>query len=135
MQRSEALLRAVTDNSPDPILLKDRQCRLLFANPATLHAIGKPAAEVIGKTDEEFYDDPAVGGPSWRMTGGSWSPAENEAVEEAVPSPDGSTRIFLSTKSLFRDAEGQIIGIVGVARRHYRAPSGRRRRCRRARNG
>ena len=36
VQRSEALLRAVTDNSPDPIFLKDRDCRLLFANPATL---------------------------------------------------------------------------------------------------
>ena len=42
VQRSEALLRAVTENSPDPIFLKDRQCRLQFANPATLRAIGKP---------------------------------------------------------------------------------------------
>ena len=115
-QRSEALLRAVTDNTPDPIFLKDRGCRLLFANPATLRAIGKPAAEVIGKTDEEFYDNPEVGRAITANDRRIMESGQDQAVEEAVPSPDGTTRVFLSMKSPFRDAQGQIIGIVGVAR-------------------
>jgi PAS domain S-box-containing protein len=116
VQRSEALLRAVTDNSPDPIFLKDRDCRLLFANPATLRAIGKPAEEVIGKSDEEFYDNPEVGRAITANDRRIVLSGRDEVVEEAIPRPDGSTRIFLSMKSLFHDAQGQVIGIVGIAR-------------------
>jgi len=116
VQRSEALLRAVTNNTPDPIFLKDCDCRLLFANPATLRAIGKPAAEVIGKTDEEFYDEPEVGRAITANDRRIIESGRDEAVEEAIPGSDGTTRIFLSMKSPFRDAQGQIIGIAGVAR-------------------
>ena len=116
VQRSEALLRAVTENSPDPMFLKDRDCRLLFANPATLRAIGKPAAEVIGKTDEEFYDNLAVGRAITANDRRIVESGQDEAVEETISTPDGSTRIFLSTKSPFHDSQGRVIGIVGVAR-------------------
>ena len=116
MQRSEALLRAVTENSPDPIFLKDRQCRLQFANPATLRAIGKPAAEVLGKTDEEFYDNLEVGRAITETDRRIMESGNDEAVEETISRPDGSTRVFLSTKSPLRDAQGQVVGIVGVAR-------------------
>ena len=79
-------------------------------------AVGKPAAEVIGKTDEEFYDDAAVGQAITANDRRIMASGRDEAVEEAIPAPDGSTRTFLSTKSLLRDEQGQIAGLVGVAR-------------------
>ena len=38
-----------------------------------------------------------------------------EVVEETVPSPEGK-RVFLSTKTPWRDSTGMVIGLVGIAR-------------------
>ena len=61
LRQSEMLLRAVTEGSPDPIFLKDRDSRILLANAATCAVMGKPADQIIGKTDLEVYANPAVG--------------------------------------------------------------------------
>jgi len=54
LQQSTALLRAISDESDDVIYAKDREGRLLFANPATLRLVGKPANQVLGYTDADF---------------------------------------------------------------------------------
>jgi len=58
LRESEARLQAVLDGSPDPIFVKDREGRLVLANPATYAVIGKPAEACLGKTDEQFLDNP-----------------------------------------------------------------------------
>ena len=60
-RRSSGLLRMLADSIPDPVFVKDEQSRMLFANPATLEAIGKPAQEVLGRSDREFFDDEETG--------------------------------------------------------------------------
>jgi PAS domain S-box-containing protein len=114
MGGSQALLRAVLDGTPDLMFLKDRQSRIVLANPATLHVIGKPAEEVLGKTDLEFYDDPEIGRPIMENDRRIMETGRAESMEETVPTP-GGTRIFLSTKSPYFDANGRIIGIIGMA--------------------
>ena len=115
VRHSEMLLRAVTDNSPDPIFLKDADSRMLLANPATLAVLQKRAEEVLGKTDEEFYDDPAIGRRMVANDRRVMESGQTQVMEEVVPSP-GRTRTFLSAKSPYRDADGRIIGVIGVAR-------------------
>ena len=78
--------------------------------------IGKPAAEVIGKTDEEFYDNPAVGRAITANDRRIVESGRDEAVEETIRPRWLDAPVFLSLKSLFRDAQGQVIGIVGIAR-------------------
>jgi PAS domain S-box-containing protein len=114
LSRNEALLRAVTENSPDAIFLKDRDSRVLLANPATLAVVGKPAGQVIGKTDEEFYDDPATGRAIMQNDRRVMESGQAQVIEEVVPKPDG-LHTYQSTKAPLRDASGRIIGIVGVA--------------------
>jgi len=115
LRRSEVLLRAITDNSPDPIFLKGRDCRMLLANPATLAALQKHAEEVLGKTDEEFYDDPAIGRLMMANDCRVMETGQTEVMEEVVPSPSGP-RTFLSAKTPYRDAAGRVVGVIGVAR-------------------
>ena len=115
IRRNTALLQAVTDHSPDPIFLKDRDSRLLLANPATLAAIGKPAEQVVGKTDLELYEDRAVGRAMIENDRRVIESGQAEAVEETIPSPAGP-RVFLSTKSPYRDVEGRVVGVIGIAR-------------------
>ncbi|MDR3573373.1 MAG: PAS domain S-box protein [Anaerolineaceae bacterium] len=115
LQQSQALLNAVMDGTPDPVFLKDEHSRILLANPATLAAVGKSAEQVIGKTDAEFYDDPTVGYAIMEHDRRVMESGQSEVVEELVSTP-GSERVFLSTKAPYRDAQGKVIGVIGVSR-------------------
>jgi PAS domain S-box-containing protein len=113
-QRGSALLRTLTDSIPDPVFAKDDQSRMLFANPATLKAIGKPAQDVLGRSDRDFFDEETAG----RMLENDrrvMATGEVMTVEEHVEDPSGR-RWFLATKAPVRDAAGKVTGLVGVTR-------------------
>jgi PAS domain S-box-containing protein len=114
-RRSAALLRVVAESIPDPVFVKDLASRILFANPATLKVIGKPAEQVIGRTDREFYEDPEIGAAILETDRRVMDAGEPVAVEERIQTPDGY-QLFLSTKAPVRDEAGKVVGLVGVAR-------------------
>jgi PAS domain S-box-containing protein len=115
LRESEARLRAVLDGTPDPVYLKDRDCRLVLANPATFAVIGKPAEACLGKTDEQFYDDPADGRAIMANDHRIMATGQSETVEEVVHAASGP-RSYLTTKAPYRDAAGNVIGLIGLAR-------------------
>jgi two-component system sensor histidine kinase/response regulator len=56
LQEERNLLRAVMDNLPDGIYVKDTQARKIMANPANLKRMGCPTeADAVGKTDFDFF--------------------------------------------------------------------------------
>ncbi len=116
LRQSTLLLRAISDTSQDAIFAKDREGRLRFANPATLALIGKPLPEVLGKTDAELLSDAAIAAKIMEndrriMEGGV--PVE---LEEPLADPTGSPRVFLSRKTPYRGASGDVIGLLGISR-------------------
>ena len=115
LSRRGQLLRLVIETSPDPVFVKNRESQILFANPATLRAIGRPAELVVGHSDHEFYDDPSIGAAIEANDRRIMERGVEEVIEETVPSPGGA-RVFLSTKTPWRDSTGQVIGLVGIAR-------------------
>jgi PAS domain S-box-containing protein len=115
LSRRGQLLRLVIETSPDPVFVKNRESQLLFANPATLRAIGLPMEKVVGHSDREFYEDTAIGMAIEANDRRIMERGVEEVVEETVPSPGGD-RVFLSTKTPWRDSTGQVIGLVGIAR-------------------
>ncbi len=115
VRESEALLRAVTDATPDPVFLKGRDGRWLFCNPATLPVTGKTMDQVIGKTDAEIYGDPAISAPLMETDRRVMESGQAEVVDERILGPQGY-RLFLSTKAPYRDAEGRVVGVIGNAR-------------------
>jgi PAS domain S-box-containing protein len=114
-RRSAGLLRTLADSIPDPVFAKDDQSRLLYANPATLEAIGKPAQEVLGRSDREFFDDEETGRVIVENDRQLMTAGEAMTVEERVESPSGR-RWFLSTKAPVRDQAGKVTGLIGVTR-------------------
>jgi PAS domain S-box-containing protein len=115
LRQSEKSLRAVTDNSPDAIYLKDRENRLLMGNPTVLRILGRTVEQSLGKTDLELYADPAIGRAIQENDRRIMDSGQAATVEEFVDTPDGR-RIFLSTKAPWRDAQGNTIGIIGISR-------------------
>ncbi len=114
LRKNQNLLRAIMDGTTDPIFLKDRNSRILMANPATLAVIGKPLEQIIGKSDPEFYDDPAIGQAIMENDQKVMETGQTSVIEERVLTPEGE-RIFLSTKTPYRDQSGNVIAIIGVA--------------------
>src|SRR3954452_24353652 len=112
--RWHAVLRAVLDKIPDPIFLKDLEGRMLMANRAALIVIGKPAEEVLGKTSSEYLDNPQLGFELLKSHHRILETGAAESTEQVVPGRAGP-RLFLTTKSPFRDDEGNLIGVIGFS--------------------
>jgi PAS domain S-box-containing protein len=115
LRHNQALVRSLLEGMPDPVYVKDRESRILLANPALALVAGKPLDELIGRTDTEYYGDAAVGQVLREHDLAVMTSGESMVVEETVPTPDG-LRTFLSSKAPYRNAAGEIAGILGVSR-------------------
>ncbi len=114
LYESQALLRAVMEGTPDPIYVKDRESRILMANPALSKVAGKPIEEILTKADGEYYGDPAVGRVLRDHDLHVMDSGQSTTTEETVPTPRGR-RTFLSTKTPHRNSAGDIVGIIGIS--------------------
>ena len=110
-----ALLAALVDSSPDVIFAKDRHGRLRFANPATLALVGKQADQVIGKTDAEILADAEAAAQVMRNDRLIMERGTASEIEEHVPLPDGTARVWLSRKVPYRDRHGRVVGLLGIS--------------------
>jgi len=111
------LLRTLIDHLPDSIFVKDIEGRFLIANLAHRRALGVAALqELIGKTDCDFYPEAQAaqytGDEQDVMSTGN--PLVNR--EEPVIDRAGQRRWLLTTKVPLKDAEGHVIGLVGISR-------------------
>lgn len=116
LRRASSLLLAISNNTDDPIFAKDTEGRLIFANPATLRLIGRSPGEAIGKTDLEFLEDKAAARAVMENDRRILTTGIAQEVEEFVPYPGGIERFWSSRKSPYRDASGDVIGLLGISR-------------------
>jgi PAS domain S-box-containing protein len=114
LRESERLLRAIGESSADCIYAKDRDGRMLYANPATLAVVGKIGDQVLGRHEAEWHDNPAEGDAIRANDRLVMESGVAQRLEEVFTTPGGAERIYQSTKSPMHDADGRIIGLVGV---------------------
>jgi PAS domain S-box-containing protein len=106
-----ALLTAISENAPDLIFAKDKEGRMIFANSATLRVVELPEDELIGRTDLQWARRSEQAEEIVANDRRVLSEGKARTFEEHV-----DDRSFESVKAPLRDLEGNIIGIVGVAR-------------------
>lgn len=111
---SHQLLRSIVEATADAIFLKDLQGRYLLINSAGARFLGRDVGEIIGRTDDELFSadtaEVVLAGDRQVMATG-----ETQVFEETATAA-GVTRTYMAQKSAYRDARGQIIGVVGVSR-------------------
>ena len=114
LRTSTSLLKTVIEGTTDAIFLKNLQGQYLLANNSTLKAIGKSEAEVIGKTDNElFSEDSSI--PMNKFDQSVLQSGVSKTAEERLTTSYGDS-YWLTTKTTYRDQEGNIIGLIGVSR-------------------
>lgn len=114
LYESNMLLRSILENTPDFILVKDCQGSYIALNTNLANFIGKPIEEIIGKDDSQLFPPndarQIMAKDQYIITTGI-----AETYEEDV-SNGTSNATFLTSKVPWQDADGNIIGIIGVTR-------------------
>lgn len=114
LQQSNSILRTVVDSTTDAIFMKDLQSRYVFINSAGANAVGKPVEDIVGKDDTGIFpDDIAL--PIMENERRLIASGGNQTYEDLV-SKRGELRTFLAVKTLCRNKQGKVIGVVGIAR-------------------
>ncbi|HLT90072.1 MAG TPA: response regulator [Woeseiaceae bacterium] len=109
------LLRALIDNLPDLIYVKDEQSRFLLANRAVADQMGTTPEELLGKSDFDFYPEElarSFHADEQRVI------ANGETIdrEETCLDASGEEMVLLTTKVPLRAPDGRIVGIMGIGR-------------------
>jgi PAS domain S-box-containing protein len=110
-------LRALIDNMPDLIFVKDVEGRFVLANSYLARVVGAEApGKMLGKTDLDFFPPQLAG--AFRegdleviRTGQPLHNCEEQGLDEA-----GNETRILTTKVPIRDPRGRIVGVAGISR-------------------
>jgi PAS domain S-box-containing protein len=111
------LLRALLDNSPDPIYFKDLQSRFLKTSQHLVKFSGmKDVNDLVGKTDFDFFTEeharPAFQDEQEIIRTGR--PMVGKVEKETLK--DGRVSWALTSKMPLRNKDGQIIGTFGISK-------------------
>ncbi len=115
LAQERATLRAFFGAMPNLAWMKDTEGRYLACNPAHEGFLGVPEAEVIGKSDFDFVD--AELAAFFRQKDKEAEAAGKPCVNEewVTFASDGRRALLETVKSPVFDAEGRIVGVIGVA--------------------
>ncbi|MEW6138052.1 MAG: sigma 54-interacting transcriptional regulator [Thermodesulfobacteriota bacterium] len=113
LRESEERFRAVFETAQDGIFVKDRYLRYTHVNPAMLRFVGKPAEEVVGKTDEDIFGPQlahTIRDVERRVLGGQTIETEHTWRSNQGPVTLACVRVPLMAQN------GSVTGICGIAR-------------------
>jgi PAS domain S-box-containing protein len=116
LSAQQSFLRQVIDLCPNFIFVKDPQGRITLANRALSDLYGRPAAEMIGKTDVELGIDPAVAETHLAndrdVLAGK---VESTSREDLHQIGGGAPLWFYTQKRALLDAQGRRTHVLGVS--------------------
>lgn len=116
LEKQSTFLRSTITAIPDLIWIKDTEGRYLMANAMFERLYGVKEAELLGKTDFEFVSKEVA---EFFRANDRKAIAENgsRTNEEHLVFADGSYEgLFETIKTPMKDARGDIVGVIGVAR-------------------
>jgi PAS domain S-box-containing protein len=120
LKQERDLLRMVIDNLPDQVYAKDKQGRFLLNNPTHARELGANSPEEMkGKSDFDFFP-PELAAQFYtdeQKTIETGKPVINQEQYKNNPrDPKSSKRWTVTSKVIWRDKEGKVLGTVGVTR-------------------
>ena len=114
VRESEAFLRDIMENVSDAIFVKDREARMILANPAYYRLMGESLEEVLNKTVADFHP-PEIAKKLAEDDKRVMETGKGTTLEERIFTSHG-WRILQTVKTPYYDGQGNIIGLIGAAR-------------------
>ncbi len=106
-----ALLQAALDELDDVFILKDLQHRWIACNQALCRMIGRPRADLIGRSDPDFMP-PAQAEQFWAGDDAVVATGQPSQYEEQIALPDGTLQTIWTRKFPTHDAQGRVNGVA-----------------------
>jgi PAS domain S-box-containing protein len=113
LQESEIRFRLFMEHMPGAITMKDLDGRYTYINSVARRFIGKPAAEIIGKTTQQIFPPEVAAALASNDERALKVRQPVEAVEETV-TPEGR-RAFLSIRFPILGVDGQPVMVGGFS--------------------
>lgn len=115
LRRSHNLLKGLIESTSDPIFVKDFQGRYLVANSAHAKLLGaEDVKNILGQTDADIapvgLTQSSLDADKHVLATGTAHTFEVSAIQ------GGLLKTYLAQRSPYRDHEGVLIGVCGVAR-------------------
>jgi PAS domain S-box-containing protein len=114
LQVSHNLLSAVFEATPDILFVKNLEGQVLAINSAGVRLLGRSRNEILGRDDTALLPREAARAimqDDRRIT----TSGRAETFEEQV-TLGGTTHTYLTTKDVYRDAQGNVAGLIGISR-------------------
>lgn len=114
LEESNALLKSLFEGTGDAMFIRDLQGRHILVNEAFARMLNSTPHQIIGKTKEEVLasGDLAAVAEEDRLV----LESGKSQTFQGAPLSGGHNRTLLVTKAPWRDANGQIVGLLGVLR-------------------
>ncbi|MEQ2006922.1 MAG: PAS domain S-box protein, partial [Limisphaerales bacterium] len=110
---AELLYHSLVENLPQNIFRKDRSGRFIFVNQRFCDTVGRPRAEVLGRTDADLFPPELAAKYVADDNRVMESRQPCTVVEEHVP-PEGGRLFVEVTKSPLCDPAGNVTGVQGI---------------------
>ncbi len=114
LREAEVVLAALMGAATDIVFVKDPQGRYVHLNTVGCRVLGCSPAQVVGKQDDELWP---------REIAACYREADRRILEsgmaytvEQSTQIDGRPVTYLTVEAPCRDADGRIVGLVGIAR-------------------
>ena len=114
LSETTSILAAVSDSIADPVIVKNRDGLLVFANQAALAMLGKTREEATNRPVKEML--PAVGDMGWS------GPEDRRVMEEKVSVTTqhglqlpGGPATYATTSSPWLGPDGTVLGVIAIS--------------------
>ncbi len=116
VEQERATLRSFFHALPEMAWMKDTQGRYIACNPIFERFFGAPEADIVGKTDFDFVD--AELATFFRQKDMEALAADQPRVNEewVTFAEDYQLALLETIKMAVHDAQGQVIGVLGIGR-------------------
>lgn len=114
LAETSALLNAVSESTSDPIFVKNRQGLMIFANPATLHKLGKTWEETMYRSSRELFMVPEEADTIDRDDRRVMASGKPEKLEQTLHLPEGVVT-FQTAKVPWFGKDGSVQGVIGIS--------------------
>jgi len=113
MNAANGMLQDLIDGMPDPMFFKDRQHRWIAFNRAFCDLLGRPADELRGKSDPDFFPPEQVA-VFWGHDDMVFETGRADLNEEQVTRADGTVRVLWTRKVPVYDGSRSVVGLSGL---------------------
>jgi PAS domain S-box-containing protein len=113
---SQTFMKAIINQIPDPIFIKDREHRWTVVNTPFTHILGQPEENIVGRSDYDFLPKEQADW-FWDYDNRMFETGETQEVEEVITNAAGELRTLYTRKIPLTLTAGEekpeyLIGII-----------------------